>query len=269
LIIGQNSVELEGKIRALRDLMAKGEAKVVGYVALIVAAEITTVLINPGFGVFSHLVVLTALLIHSSLAASTSARLILLPLALGPLTRILSLAMPLNLLQPISSFPLVYIPLFLAAVVVMRNLGLKRSEVGIVRGKLLFQIPIAVMGIGLGLVEFGILRPPPLAGPLGTGIVLPALILIATTGFVEELVFRGVLQHALLKELGRRGVIYAAIVFAVLHIGYLSVADVVFVFAVSILFAWARQRTGSLIGVSISHGLTNTGLYLVFPSIPF
>lgn len=246
-------------------LTVRAEVALAVYVALIVGAEVTTVLISPGFGVFSHLVVLTALIVHSALVPSLRARRILLPLALGPLTRVLSLSMPLNLVLPVFWYPLAYTPIFLAALVVMRNLRMGRSEVGLVMRKLSPQLLIGLTGLGLGVVEYIILRPSPLAGGLGLGIAFPALVLIVTTGFVEELVFRGIMQRALLEGVGRRGILYVAVVFSVLHIGYLSALDVAFVFGVSLFFAWLRERTGSLLGIALAHGLTNVVLYLVAP----
>ena len=57
----------------------------------------------------------------------------------------------------------------------------------------------------------------------------------------------------------------AAAFFAVMHIGYASILDVLFVFAVGLLFAWFVDRTNSIFGVTIAHGLTNIGLFLVWP----
>jgi LysM repeat protein len=53
--------------------------------------------------------------------------------------------------------------------------------------------------------------------------------------------------------------------FAVLHLGYRSLLNLLFVFGVALLFGLIAQRRGTLLGVSISHGLTNVSLYLVFP----
>ena len=48
---------------------------------------------------------------------------------------------------------------------------------------------------------------------------------------------------------------YVALLFAVLHIGYLSLIDVGFVFIVGLLFGWLANMTGSLVGVIIAHGI--------------
>jgi hypothetical protein len=91
------------------------------------------------------------------------------------------------------------------------------------------------------------------------------LTLLLATGFAEEFVFRGVLQKVSTDVLGDRGLLLVAIIFAVLHVGYLSVSDVVFVFFVGLYFAWATVRTGSILGATVAHGITNILLFVVIP----
>jgi uncharacterized protein len=122
-----------------------------------------------------------------------------------------------------------------------------------------------VASVGLGLVEYLILRPEPLGGlPWETGL-LPALSLAFFTGFPEELIFRGIMQTAARPLLGRWNWPYVAAVFAALHIGYQSLIDVAFVFAVGLLYGWVFERTRSIIGVSIGHGVANGILFFVAP----
>jgi membrane protease YdiL (CAAX protease family) len=40
-----------------------------------------------------------------------------------------------------------------------------------------------------------------------------------------------------------------------------------FVFGVSVFFSWIVSRTGSLLGVTLAHGLTNILLFLVVPTL--
>jgi len=126
-----------------------------------------------------------------------------------------------------------------------------------------------VLGFGLGFAEYQILGPESLIDNLTVSqFVLPALILMVATGFLEEFVFRGVLQATAVPLLGWAGIVYVSLVFAVLHIGYRSLPDVAFVFAIALLYAWVVRRTGSIMGVSVSHGITNIVLFLVVPFVP-
>ena len=88
---------------------------------------------------------------------------------------------------------------------------------------------------------------------------------VVGTGFVEEFIFRGVLQRTAMEVFGRWGIIYVSLLFAVMHIGFLSLIDVTFVFAVALFFGWVVKKTGSLFGVTLAHGITNIILYLIAP----
>ena len=90
--------------------------------------------------------------------------------------------------------------------------------------------------------------------------------MLQCAGFVEEFIFRGVLQRTAVAVFGSWwGIIYVSLLFAVLHMGFLSLIDVVFVFFVALFFGWVVKKTGSLFGVALAHGITNILLYLVVP----
>ena len=84
-------------------------------------------------------------------------------------------------------------------------------------------------------------------------------------GFGEEFIFRGVLQRSAVEAFNGWGVIYASLLFATLHMGFLSWLDVAFVFVVALFFGWVVQKTGSILGVTLAHSITNIMLYLVAP----
>jgi hypothetical protein len=126
-----------------------------------------------------------------------------------------------------------------------------------------------MVGIGLGYIEHLILRPSPLLDEFTPGAIwFPALILVAFTGFLEEIIFRGLMQTTFGAKIGRwLGILLISGLFAVLHLGYQSPLDVIFVFLVALLFALLTEWTRSIWGVSLAHGLTNVTLFLVFPFI--
>ena len=193
-------------------------------------------------------------------------RKLLLALCLAPLTRIMGLSMPLVQFSPIYWYLIIYPPLFLAAWVAMRRVNLTARETGLTIQKLPLQLVVALTGIIFGVVEYLILRPEPLISQLSWGeILLAAFILLVGTGFVEEFMFRGVIQRASMGALGIWGLFYTALVFAVLHLIHLSAIDLAFVFAIALFFGWVVKETGSLLGVSLAHGITNILLYLILP----
>jgi uncharacterized membrane protein len=59
--------------------------------------------------------------------------------------------------------------------------------------------------------------------------------------------------------------LYVSVLFGVMHIGYLSVVDVVFVTCVGLLFAHIVRWGGSILGVTLAHGVTNATLFILMP----
>ena len=236
------------------------------YLLGIALAELLTTYAEPRLGLLAHCLLLAGLLFHSSRVSRQEERALLVSLTFAPLIRILSLSLPLT------QFPVVYwylitsVPLFAAALVASRALGYSWRDLGLHLNGWPLQIAIGLSGMVFGAVEYLILRPAPLIPALEWAYVWqPALILLVSTGLLEEMIFRGLLQRAAGDGLGRWGLVYVAVLFAVLHVGYHSLVDVLFVLGVGLFFGWAAQRTRSLVGVTISHGWTNIMLFLVMP----
>ena len=243
------------------------------YLAAITLAEIATVFISPLGGMIAHTGILAAAIVQSSLSAHQGPQRFTLALSLVPLVRVISLSMSLGTIPQIWWYPVIYTPLLVATFAVIRFSGYRRQDVGLVLGRLPVQLLIGLGGFGLGILEYIILvkiaadpLPVPLVSELSASAVWwPALIFIVTTGFGEEIMFRGVLQRGAVAMWGWWGIVYVSLLFAVLHIGFLSWIDVVFVFAVAMGFALVVRKTGSLLGVTIAHGIINATLYLIAP----
>lgn len=236
------------------------------YLLAIAAAELVVVLVNPLYGIVFHILLLFALVTHASSTFAHPSHKLYLTLALAPLIRLLSLSMPLLKFPQIYWYAIVAVPLLVAAFVVIRRLDYGPREVGLTLNRLPRQLLIGLTGIPFGIAEFFILRPSPLIDNLSFwGLLLPALILLVGTGFAEELVFRGIMQRSAGEALGQWGWVYVSLVFTILHIGYLLVADVLFVLVVGLFFGWIVRKTGSILGTSLSHGIANIVLYLIVP----
>jgi membrane protease YdiL (CAAX protease family) len=242
------------------------------YLQFITLAEILTTLRVQAhsIGLVMHSIILSILLIHGAMEDNIRYRRIYLTIALAPLMRVLSLTLPLAMAGLALEWwyfwigLLVYVAMFVAAIITR----IPARRVGLRVGKLRIQLLIGLIGIPLGLWEYFILRPTPLTSELDLeAMLLPMLILVIFTGVLEEALFRGLIQQTVIAAYGKFGITFSAILFAVLHIGYGSIADVLFVFGVAILFGLITHRTDSILGVSMAHGLTNIGLLLVFPHL--
>jgi membrane protease YdiL (CAAX protease family) len=184
-----------------------------------------------------------------------------------PMIRIVGLSLPIMQVPHIYWFPLISIPLFAASYTLIRNQRLDRKKIGLILGNIPLQLLIALSGLVLGFIEFLILKPEPL---IPTFSILPfiaaAIILLISTGFAEELLFRGILQRNAENVFGNIfGLLYASLLFTSLHIGWHSFMDLVFVFGVAMFYGYMFQKTRSLFGITLSHGLSNSVLFLIMP----
>ena len=242
-----------------------------GVILLAVAvAEVITAAWDARVGMPAHALILAALITLGARAKGSADRELYWSLTLAPFIRIASLSLPIGHLPIINWYPLIGVPIFTAAFVAAHRLGYTRAQIGLTlpRRGLLGQLALVPLGFVLGIGEYLIFRPAPMAERFTfADIWLASLILLVFTGFEEELIFRGVMQRAALRMLGRWGLIYVSAMFAVLHIGYLSILDLVFVFIVGLLFSVFVLRTKTLLGVTLAHGAINTSLFLILPFV--
>lgn len=236
------------------------------YLSAIIIAELATVLIQPVWGIILYILTLIWLILHPAIDIRYPHRPLILSLSLVPLLRIISLSMPLTNIPQIWWYPIISTPLLIAVVVVMRTLNYRAADVGLALKRLPIQLIVAMTGILLGIVEYSILKPEAMVTELTWQAVwIPALVLLIFTGFAEELIFRGVLQYSAVRAFKGWGIVYISLLFAILHTGFLSWQDVAFVFFVALFFGWIVKQTGSLLGVTLAHGLTNIVLFLLAP----
>jgi membrane protease YdiL (CAAX protease family) len=253
----------------------------------IMTAELFVTLVNVRTGMVIHVFLLVALLVLASVIwyrESRSAAYIdetageaviqgtpgyrfYIALSLAPIIRIISLAIPMW------NFPVMYwylitgAPLLLTSFVIIRVVGYRYEDVCLRWGRPWEQAGLALAGLPLGWIEYQILRPAALLpGDNIKMLILGGFIFLVFTGFVEEVIFRGIMLKAADDYLGKtHSLLYCCFIFAILHIIHYSSLDVVFVFGVALLFIFFVRRTGSLLGVTIAHGITNIMLYLVLP----
>ena len=243
------------------------------YLVAIAAAEVVTTFFLPLLGIVGHIIILVAVIFHSALSNKYPHRQLLLCLALVPLVRIMSLTIPLANIPQVWWYPIIYAPLIVAAFVVMRVLGYRAEDVGLSFKFSPLQVAVALSGLAFGVAEYFILREEAIATGavlLETPILSP-LFLLMFTGFGEELLFRGVLQRSAFGAFRWWGIVYVNAIFAILHMlhtqaGLLSQFDVLFVFGIAMFFGWVVKKEGSLLGVTLSHGITNIVLFLIAPS---
>lgn len=244
------------------------------YLLLVTCAEVLTIY-NPKAGIASHAVILFTLLLHSGMESDKDKNLstFLMALVLAPLIRILSLSMPFIHFSKISSFLLISIPIFVGIFTCMWVQGLRAKDVGLYLSKLKhtpIEAGVILLAIPVGIIEYQILEPAilPGFGPGAVNFIATSLIFVVCTGFLEELVFRGLIQHNAIKLMSKWwGILFVSTIFGVLHVGNLALWDCVLAFSLGFIYSIIREKTGSIYGISISHGIVNTILFLIAPAI--
>lgn len=255
------------KKRSISRLSRMELALTVIYFVSIITAEISVFHINLQLGLAMEAIILFALLVNSSLKISYNFSILLRSMMALPIIRIIGLSIPLIHIQQIYWYPIISIPLFAASFTIIRSQCLSFKNVGFTWGNIPVQLAIGLTGIFLGIIEFIILQPKPLITTFNlTNLLFASVILIISTGLAEEVLFRGIIQKNAMNVFGTfSGLLYTSLLFTTLHIGWNSVYELIFVFMVAIFYGYSFIKTKSLLGVSLSHGISNTFLFLIVP----
>ncbi len=239
------------------------------YLLGITSAELVTAFRSHILGQAYHGTILIVILLFIVFSRGLKYYKLLLALSLVPLFRLISLTMPQLEISQFFTYVLTGLIMLIAAVVIIRLSGFQPKQIGVAwPNSVPIQILVGFIGLGFGFIEYFILRPEPAVPTFSLPtILLPALVLIVCSGFIEELIFRGILQRASSVIYKRMAPIFVALLFAILHIGYKSWVDLIFLFFVGLFFSYIVAKTHSLLGVSLAHGLANVALFLVFPFV--
>lgn len=243
------------------------------YLLIFACLEFTTFYVSVPIGILYSCIVLFAIIINASISPFTTHRDFLLALCLIPLLRTVSSVVPVSEIPEIYRYIVIAITIFAGVIAVSRNSGYSLDDIGLSCKKPVIQVLIALLGIGLGILDYFIFRPESLISTLTVQtVILPAFILVLAKGFLVELIFRGVLQRSA-SALGSWGWVYVAAVYTIGQIGQKSIYHGIFTLLVSLLFGWVVKKTGSIVGVSVSQGLISVALYLILPhmglNLPF
>ncbi|MBP2047063.1 CPBP family intramembrane glutamic endopeptidase [Methanobacterium aggregans] len=237
------------------------------YLAALITAEMVTAGWSMELGFVMYTGILLALLFHASLIRDEKFSYLLMSMMALPVLGMVGLSLPIKVQDPLIWFLASAVFLLGASYAIIKVQELRPEEVGLKLGNPKVQILIALSGVLLGGVEYLILKPAPLISSFTLEwVLLGTSILLISSGLAEELLFRGIIQGNAEKVFGNAyGLLFAALVFTAMHLVWNSILDLVFVFAVAVFYGYAFQKTRSISGVTFSHGIANTFLFLVLP----
>ncbi len=236
------------------------------YLLAITAAEVVKSLLATQWGILCHIAILMAIIVRSSLVNEHSYQQLILPLALVTLMGIISPAVAQVNIPQIWLYPTIYVLLLAPAAAVVIILRYEAINIGLSLEWFGLQLLVGGTGLLLALVGNLILKPDPIIAYFAwTDIWPPALIFLLCTGFIEEFIFRGVIQYGAVKAFGELGIVYVSLLSAVLYIGISPGLWIIFPFVISLYFGRIVKETKSILGAALAHGICNIALYLIFP----
>jgi hypothetical protein len=142
------------------------------------------------------------------------------------------------------------------------------SELGFKRDRWLRYVLMGIaIGIPIGIAEYFVLLPAPAFPTFEVKYLLRDLVyMVAFVGVGEELLFRGLVQRDLMNALGwKQGIVLASLMFAVMHLTWRSIPELIFVFLAGLLLGYMYYKTRSLVAPIVTHGIGNVMLVAIMP----
>lgn len=236
------------------------------YTLTLLLAEFVTVSLEPTKSIMFLVVIIISLIILSSISSSKKFSYILQALILIPLLRIMSLSIPATEIDPVYWLAITILPLIASCIFLMQGQGRNRTDIGLNLKNLPVQILVVWGGLAMGFIAYLILKPPVIVSNLNTINLLVSIIILLSVGFTLELIFRGIIQKSADNLMGKHwGLIFVSILFTIQSINWNSVPYLAFVFGVSIIYGYIFQKTNSISGVGLSHGIANVMFFLILP----
>ena len=131
-----------------------------------------------------------------------------------------------------------------------------------------FQLLLGAGGLGLGLLEAHFVPAAPLPKISGfAGFITSAAVIIVLSGFVGELIFRGLILNSALSVMRGWGLAYTTLLFVAMRVGHRPIADLLVAGVAGLLFAYVARSTHSLLGVSLAQGLATTVVLVIAPAL--
>jgi membrane protease YdiL (CAAX protease family) len=239
---------------------------VAGVGGVLVAGEVITLTMGAAAGVLAHAVVLVGLRGLTRRPGPTQR--LTLAVAVLPLVRILSLAVPAAIV------PIVYwyLEIGLAgtegALLVMRRLNLSPHDVGLRRAPIAEIATVGIIGALLGIPAYLIGGRLDLGHGGGlVGLAIASAVVIVFVGFFEELLFRGLIQSAGTALFSRGGVLLSVGATVLMYSASLNPRYIVFAALVATFFGLVARRSGSIAGPIAGHSALALMQLVVLPII--
>lgn len=230
---------------------------------LIIAAETALFFGSSQQAIWGHVIALL-ILVSAPLYLDENIRIIQ-AFLLIPLFRIINLGMPILFNISLLWYPLIYAPLYPGGILIasLHDVSLfKDWKFAILAAPLMLPFSALLSGI-----EYSVITPGALIlDDSLTQVAVIGFVMLFFVGFVEELLYRAILQRTLRIEIGRiPALIIANVLFGMMHSAYGTPWEIVFAGSLGFVYGIVYEYRENLILVTILHGLLNTFLFGIFP----
>jgi uncharacterized protein len=234
----------------------------------LVVAEAITLAAGAAAGVFAHSIMLVLLLGLSLRLGSGSMHRLSLSVAVLPLVRILSLALPAAIVPIVYWYLEIGLAGIEAILLVMRRLNLSPADVGLRRTSITEIATVGVLGAILGLPAYLIGGRVDLGHGGGlVGLAIASAVVVVFVGFFEELLFRGLIQSAGTALFSRGGVLLSIGATVLMYSASLNPRYIVFIALVATFFGVVARRSGSIVAPVVGHAALALVQLVVLPLV--
>lgn len=241
-------------------------------IMMVILAELLLYSTQLKAGIILHVVTLLLLSLSSTWLPESHVSRSLQVLMLLPVLRLLNISMPVFSDMTLNLYVYIYTPLIFPAYMVIRHQNMDLSSIGIKARNFLKYIPLAVItGAIIAGGEFMTIHAGNLIPDLSVSSLLKlSIVMIFFVGFVEELIFRSLLQTRFENSFGNlKGLLMASLLFGVMHSGYGTFYEILYTAFAGLVLGYMFQRTNSLPLVSLTHGFVNIFLFGIIPLTPY
>lgn len=238
------------------------------FLVMVVVAELLLAFANPFLGLAVHALLLLSWIPLTVLEPSRHEQNFMVALTLAPLVRLVSFALPLHWVPLLVWYLATALALGAAAWKAMRIANVPPKQVGLTAGNVPVQLLVGLLGLVLGVILYETLGPLNLFDNETLGdFLMAAPVLVFSLGFLDEFIFRGLLQSLAYRTMGSTGPIYTALLYAAMHIGHRSAMQVLAAFGLALMFGVIAHRSRSILGIGLAHGLAEVVALLVMPAV--
>lgn len=189
-------------------------------------------------------------------------------LALVSILSLVSLSLPVfttvRLLWLASIYTIMYVPLLLT----VRYQKLSRRYVGLIINKAtVYLVPLGILlGMALGVIEYRLLSALTIFTLQTSNLIVLSIVLLLFVAFVEELLFRSMLQQRFIERCGViPGILITSAIFGLMHAGLANFVEVLYAGIVGVLLGVSFYKTKSLIFVTVINGVSNIAIFGLIP----